>query len=166
VSTLHGVVAPSERTAVLSAEPIGADLLNHVTTVRTLDDLLRPREVMERVAVVQRGIPARIVDEAAQRFGFTKYEIGSLLGLSKSTLNRLVREDRRLVAVASDVFKDASIVLDGVLAALGGDPRAMNAWLDAHNPSLGCAPRGLLASREGRSLISATINRARYGTHG
>lgn len=134
--------------------------------VRTLDDLLKMRDVMDWVAIVRRGIAARIAVEAARRFDLATAELGSLLGLSAPTLYRLAREDKRLTPVASDALKDVSIVLNQVLGAFDGDASAMNSWLDAYNPSLGGAPRSLLLSRDGRGLISVTVDRGRYGSFG
>lgn len=116
------------------------------------------------MAIIRRGIPARIVGEAARRFGLAMAEFGSVVGVSVPALNRLAREVKRLAPVASDAFKDASIVLERVLWAFGGDTSAMNVWLDAYNPPLGCAPRRLLPFRHGRGLIGANVDWGRYGT--
>ncbi len=130
---------------------------------RDLDDMLRPRDTMDWVILVKRGVPARVASEVMQRFRLTQHEICRVIGIPVSTFNRLIRGDKCLGHVASDALKDVSFVLDNLLQALGGDADVMNAWLDALNPSLACAPRDLLTSRDGRDLVAATVGRACHG---
>ncbi len=85
--------APSVPRALHRAEDFGSGALNQVAPVRTLDDLLKMRDVMDWVAIVRRGIAARIVVEAARRFDLATAELGSVLGLSAPTLYRLAREE-------------------------------------------------------------------------
>jgi uncharacterized protein (DUF2384 family) len=68
--------------------------------------------------------------------------------------------------VQSDVFKDAAQVLDKVLEAFDGDRGLMQGWLDSFVPALGTKPIDLLGTKDGRELVAATIDRARYGVFG
>jgi|APFre7841882724_1041349.scaffolds.fasta_scaffold44748_1 putative toxin-antitoxin system antitoxin component (TIGR02293 family) len=136
------------------------------TPVTVLDDVLRPREKIDWVHVVQQGIPARIVGDAGKRFGMSKERLALVLGMAKPTLNEMARKDRVLDAKSSDVFKDATLVLEKALRFSGGDPAAMNAWLNSHVPALGCRPIELLGSKDGRELVDATLERAMAGVFG
>jgi putative toxin-antitoxin system antitoxin component (TIGR02293 family) len=148
----------------------GADVVGHARTgviervfVSRLEDVLGARDKMQGYQIVQTGIPARLVADATTRFGVPKERFVIVLGVSKPTLNRLAKEDKALDTVASDVFKDASQVLEKVREAMGGNKDLMNQWLNSFVPALGCKPIELLGTKDGRELVGATIDRATYG---
>ena len=131
--------------------------------IRDLSDLLVQRSKMDWVQLVGSGVPARVVGEAALRFGVDRKLFLSILGVSKPTLNRLAKARGHLDVVKSDVFKDAAQVLEKILAAHGGDPGLMRRWLEGFVPALGARPIDLLGTRDGRELVAATIDRAQGG---
>ena len=131
-----------------------------------LEDLLRQRDAMDFVRIVKSGIPAKLVDAAVARFGITKERFVILLHTSKPTVNRLISEDRVLDPLVSGAFKEAAQVLEKVREAFGGDQTAMTEWLNAFVPALGTRPIELLDTPDGRDLVAATIDRARYGIVG
>lgn len=132
----------------------------------TLTDLLDISEPIRAVEVVQRGIPAHVVDEATARFGLTKERLIKVLHTSKPTLIRLVRANRPLDPLTSAALKDAVNVLEKLRLAMGGDKAAMTEWLHSHVPALGRCPIELLDTPDGRDLVAATIDRARFGVFG
>lgn len=131
-----------------------------------LEDLLRPRSVMDYVHIVKRGIPARFVDAAVERFGIPKERFVVLLHTSKPTINRLIHDNRALDPLLSGAFKDAARVLEKIREAVGGDQAAMTEWLNSYVPALGTKPIDLLDTPDGRDLVAATVDRARYGVFG
>jgi putative toxin-antitoxin system antitoxin component (TIGR02293 family) len=131
-----------------------------------LEDLLRPRNAMDFVHIVKRGIPARFVDAAVTRFGIPKERFVVLLHTSKPTINRLIHGDRALDPLVSGAFKDAAQVLEKIREAVGGDQAAMTEWLNSHVPALGTKPIDLLDTPDGRDLVAGTVDRARYGVFG
>jgi putative toxin-antitoxin system antitoxin component (TIGR02293 family) len=135
-------------------------------TQATLTDLLSIREAIQAIEVVQRGIPAAVVDEATARFGVTKERLIKVLHTSKPTLMRLTRAKRPLDPLTSAALKDAVQVLEKLREAMGGDTAAMTEWLNNHVPALGRRPIELLDTPDGRDLLAATIDRARFGVFG
>jgi putative toxin-antitoxin system antitoxin component (TIGR02293 family) len=161
VVTMGHAVESEHRDDVVGHGDLVANAIEVV--IHDLPDILIDREKIEWVQAIEHGVPARLVTEAAQRFGVAKERLVDVLGVSKPTLNRLAREDKVLDRVTSDVFKDAAQVLEKVLAALGGDRELMSQWLDTFNPALGCKPNALIRTKDGRELIGGVIDRARYG---
>ena len=121
---------------------------------------------MDYVHIVKRGIPARFVDAAVERFGIPKERFVVLLHTSKPTINRLIHDNRPLDPLLSGAFKDAARVLEKIREAVGGDQAAMTEWLNSYVPALGTKPIDLLDTPDGRDLVAATVDRARYGVFG
>ena len=100
---------------------------------------------------------------AAELLGLTQSELAPILGLSRSTISRLVAGDVllspeqkawELAALFVRLFRS----LDAIVGSNTGQARA---WLDSENAGLGAAPRQLIATTEGLVHVVQYLDAAR-----
>ena len=100
---------------------------------------------------------------AAELLGLTQSELAPILGLSRSTISRLVAGDVllspeqkawELAALFVRLFRS----LDAIVGSNTGQARA---WLDSENAGLGAAPRQLIATTEGLVRVVQYLDAAR-----
>jgi DNA-binding XRE family transcriptional regulator len=88
---------------------------------------------------------------AAQLLGLTQSELAPILGLSRSTISRLVAGDVLLLPEQKAWELAALFVrlFRSLDAIVGSNTEQARAWLDSENAGLGTAPRQLIATTEG-----------------
>jgi putative toxin-antitoxin system antitoxin component (TIGR02293 family) len=129
-------------------------------------------EPMRQVQLVKQGMPASDVAAIVERLAIPRERLFETLGLARATVDRKVRENKRL---SSD---ETSRVL-GVVRLIGqvqamvqesGDPEGFDAgawlaaWLDAPLPALGNQrPAVYMDTAEGRAMLSNLLSRVQTG---
>lgn len=94
----------------------------------------RPGPVLTKAAI-----------RAAEILGLKRKELAEVLGLSESTLSRLVRRGEIRPATKTGELALLFVrVFRGLDALVGGDREKARAWLRAENEHLGGVPRELL----------------------
>lgn len=139
--------------------------------------VLAPADPMARIALVRRGVPAAVVPRVGAALDLPRATLCAVLGLARATLDRKVRDRRRLSAAASErVLGVVDLVVQvermwresgDHAAARGFDPaRWLGAWLDAPNPALGGErPSAWLDTADGRGLVRGLLGAMQAGTY-
>jgi transcriptional regulator with XRE-family HTH domain len=100
---------------------------------------------------------------AAQLLGLAQAELAPVLGLSRSTISRLVagevvlgpeQKAWELAALFVRLFRS----LDAIV---GSNTEQARAWLDSENEGLGAVPRQLIATTEGLVRVVQYLDAAR-----
>jgi putative toxin-antitoxin system antitoxin component (TIGR02293 family) len=129
---------------------------------------------MGRVALVKQGVPAEALGLLAADMGITKEQLYATLGVPRATMERKVRQHRRLnqdeservVGVARLVGQVEQMVresgnLEGFDAA-----RWVAAWLQRSVPALGGSrPGDLMDTAEGREIVSSLVAQMQSGAY-
>jgi putative toxin-antitoxin system antitoxin component (TIGR02293 family) len=113
----------------------------------------------EKIAVIRSGVGARVVEEMVDYLGVPKTVIFRLLHTPESTAHRLIRDNRGLVAAASERVVRVADVTRMAEATFGGREPAIQ-WLKTANLGLrGASPLSMLdtepGAREVRRILSA-----------
>jgi putative toxin-antitoxin system antitoxin component (TIGR02293 family) len=118
---------------------------------------------MQRVKIVKKGVPARYTGVLAAGMRISKDKFYSTVGLSRATVDRKVRVNKRLNLDESErVMGIARLVgqAQTLVQESGGPPdfdpaRWLADWLDRPLPALGGQrPAELMDTAEGRALVS------------
>lgn len=129
-------------------------------------------EPMERVDLVRGGAPAILVEELAQSMAITKERLVNTLALSRATVDRKVRENKRLSPDETARLLGMARLLGQVesMVAESGDPAGFDAaqwvarWLDRPLPALGNRrPGDLMDTTDGQAIVSNLLARAQSG---
>jgi transcriptional regulator with XRE-family HTH domain len=100
---------------------------------------------------------------AAQLLGLTQSELAPILGLSRSTISRLVAGDI-LLGPEQKAWELAALfvrLFRSLDAIVGSNTEQARAWLDSENAGLGAAPRQLIATTEGLVRVVQYLDAAR-----
>jgi DNA-binding XRE family transcriptional regulator len=100
---------------------------------------------------------------AAQLLGLTQAELAPVLGLSRSTISRLVAGDI-LLAPEQKAWELAALfvrLFRSLDAIVGSNTEQARAWLDSENAGLGAPPRQLIATTEGLVRVVQYLDAAR-----
>jgi DNA-binding XRE family transcriptional regulator len=100
---------------------------------------------------------------AAQLLGLTQSELAPVLGLSRSTISRLVAGDI-LLAPEQKAWELAALfvrLFRSLDAIVGSNTEQARAWLDSENAGLGAPPRQLIATTEGLVRVVQYLDAAR-----
>jgi hypothetical protein len=106
---------------------------------------------------------SRATVRAAQLLGLAQAELAPILGMSRSTISRLVAGDV-ILAPEQKAWELAALFvrlfrsLDAVVGSNTGQARA---WLDSDNAALGATPRQLIATTEGLVRVVQYLDAAR-----
>ncbi len=129
---------------------------------------------MSRIDLVKHGVPAEALGLLAADMGMTRDQLYVTLGVPRATMERKVRQHRRLnqdeservVGVARLVGQVEQTVRDS------GDPDGFDAarwtasWLQRSLPALGGArPGELMDTAEGREIVSGLVAQMQSGTY-
>jgi putative toxin-antitoxin system antitoxin component (TIGR02293 family) len=129
-------------------------------------------EPMQRVDWVRSGAPATLVEELAQSMAITKERLVNTLALSRATVDRKVRENKRLSPDETARLLGMARLVGQVeaMVAESGDPTGFDAaqwlsgWLDRPLPALGHRrPAELMDTTDGQSIVSNLLARAQSG---
>jgi putative toxin-antitoxin system antitoxin component (TIGR02293 family) len=129
---------------------------------------------MGRVALVKQGVPSEALGLLAADMGITKEQLYATLGVPRATMERKVRQRRRLnqdeservVGVARLVGQVEQMVREsGDLEGFDA-PRWVAAWLGRPVPALGGArPGDLMDTAEGREIVSSLVAQMQSGAY-
>lgn len=100
---------------------------------------------------------------AADLLGLTQSELAPILGLSRSTISRMVAGDV-LLAPEQKSWELAALfvrLFRSLDAVVGSDRAQARAWLDGANAALGATPRELIATTEGLVRVVQYLDAAR-----
>lgn len=131
-------------------------------------------EPLERIEWARRGVMARDVAAVGQRMGLSQERLYALLGLSRSTVDRKVREDRplsrdegeRLIGLARLIGQIEVIVAESGEPAGFDAPSWLAGWLAQPLPALGGrAPGELIDTAEGQALVAEMLGRIQSGAY-
>jgi putative toxin-antitoxin system antitoxin component (TIGR02293 family) len=129
---------------------------------------------MGRVALVKQGVPSEALGLLAADMGITKEQLYATLGVPRATMERKVRQRRRLnqdeservVGVARLVGQVEQMVREsGDLEGFDA-PRWVAVWLGRPVPALGGArPGDLMDTAEGREIVSSLVAQMQSGAY-
>ena len=138
---------------------------------------VRAGEPMQRIAMVREGVPAVTVEQAADRLGLTKEKLYDSIGVARATVDRKIREARRLSADESErVIGVLRLIIqvEQMMRESGApdvpddyDPvRWLGEWLDEPNDALGGElPIALLDTADGRDLVGRLLGSMQAGSY-
>jgi putative toxin-antitoxin system antitoxin component (TIGR02293 family) len=130
---------------------------------------------MGRVDLVKQGMPAEVLRLLAADMGVTRDQLYSTLGVPRATMERKLREDRRLNQDESERVVGLARLIGQVEQTVqeSGDPAGFHAarwlagWLAAPLPALGGRPPGeLMDTAEGREIVAGLISQIGSGAYG
>ena len=128
----------------------------------------------ERAVIVDRGVPARLVQRLAAALGVTMEALCTLIGVRHATVSRTLKTDSRLSRADSEgAFGMARLIgqVEQIVQASGdGTPfdagRWVAAFLDAPSPALGGRrPSELMRTSDGRSVVSTLVAQMQSGAY-
>ncbi|MBD9429086.1 DUF2384 domain-containing protein [Achromobacter sp. ACM03] len=114
---------------------------------------------------VRRGLPAQMVDDAADYLQVPKSEIMAITEVKAASLSRWSREGLMLPLGESDRLARVARVARVARQVLGSDEEAV-AWLNTPVPALGnVKPLSLLTSDASSRIVEDTLARAAAGVY-
>lgn len=131
-------------------------------------------EPVERIAWVKAGVMARDLTPIGQRMALSNERLFALLGLSRSTVDRKVREDKplsrdegeRVLGIARLVGQAAAMVAESGEPAGFDAPKWLAGWLAQPLPALGSrAPGDFMDTAEGQALVADLLGRLQSGAY-
>ncbi|MBI5334923.1 MAG: DUF2384 domain-containing protein [Burkholderiales bacterium] len=129
---------------------------------------------IERITLIKTGIPATAFSRLAVHMNMPKDRLASVLGLPRATINRKVSGNKPLSPDEGSRVMGMARLVGQVQAMVeeSGRPEGFNAaqwvaqWLDRPLPALdGRAPKELMDTAEGQSLVSNLVARMQSGAY-
>lgn len=129
---------------------------------------------MARLDLVKQGVPAEALGLLAADMGISKEQLYATLGVPRATMERKVRERRRLnqdeservIGVARLVGQVEQMVRESGNPEGFAAPRWVAAWLQRPLPALGGArPGELMDTSEGREIVSSLVAQMQSGAY-
>jgi putative toxin-antitoxin system antitoxin component (TIGR02293 family) len=129
---------------------------------------------MERVRIVKKGVPARYTGVLAAGMHMSKEKFYSTVGLTRATVDRKVRINKRLSLDESERVIGIAQLLgqaQSMLQESGGpqdfdSARWLAGWLDRPLPALrGKRPGEFMDTAEGRALVSDLLAQQQSGAY-
>jgi putative toxin-antitoxin system antitoxin component (TIGR02293 family) len=129
---------------------------------------------MVRVDLVKQGAPPETLGLLAAELGISREQLYATLGVPRATMERKVRERRRLnqdeservVGVARLVGQVQQVVRESGNPEGFEAPRWVAAWLRRPVPALGGArPAELMDTSEGREIVSSLVAQMQSGAY-
>ncbi len=135
-----------------------------------------PHDVMDRIAIVRRGIPATAVTVLVDALSLSKEQLAAGIAIPVPTLNRKLRAHTTLSATESERVAGLMQLMSTVeqwTAALGSSVPAgfvpmtwLGRWLTTPNPALGgVLPLNLLDTADGRALVGSVLGSLESGAY-
>jgi putative toxin-antitoxin system antitoxin component (TIGR02293 family) len=132
-------------------------------TARFQRFIARERPTAEKIRAIRSGVEARVVDDMVQYLGVPKSVLFTLLHTPESTAHRLIKDNRRLDAAASERVVRVADVIRVAEDTLGGREAATR-WLKTPNLALGDAtPLSLLDTEPGANEVRRVLSSIKYG---
>ena len=131
-------------------------------------------DVMDRVEIVKRGIPATYVETLSRSMAMPKETFYRTIGLARATIDRKVRHRQRLSADESErVIGLARLVgqAQQMVQESGGDhefdaPKWLTSWLSRQLGAIGGKrPGELMDTADGRLLVSDLLAQQQSGAY-
>lgn len=130
--------------------------------------------MLERVEMVRDGVPAELLTYLSDAMDISREKLYQMIGLSRSTGDRKVRQRQRLDADQGERVLGLARLVGAVerMVAESGDAEGFDAalwlaaWLDDPVPALGGRrPGELLDTAEGRALVSRLLMQMQSGAY-
>ncbi|MEM1002715.1 MAG: antitoxin Xre-like helix-turn-helix domain-containing protein [Bacteroidota bacterium] len=120
---------------------------------------------LEFLSLSEKGLSIAVLMNLQKRMKFTNREMGKALEISESTLQRRLREGKRLDKKESEsAIQLASLWAKGI--EVFEDENDFRVWLEMNNTALGNnKPIELLHSPIGREEIKEVLNRIEWGIY-
>ena len=118
--------------------------------------------ISQRIGQIREGIPAEEVDAIVEAIGVSKPSLLSVLGTPQSTVNRLIRQHRRLDPGASERLLRIAELQQRATEVFGDDILAKE-WLTSANAALSCLPLELLDTEIGANQVRRVLLSIEYG---
>ncbi len=135
---------------------------------------LHRADPMERVELARAGVPAAALGVIARDMGIARDKLYATIGVPRATMERKVREQRRLSPDESErVLGVARLValVEQMVGAAGAPPafdaaRWVAAWLDTPLPALGGGrPASLMDTAAGREIVANLVGQLESGAY-
>ncbi len=135
---------------------------------------LHRADPMERVELARAGVPAAALGVIARDMGIARDKLYATIGVPRATMERKVREQRRLSPDESErVLGVARLValVEQMVGAAGAAPafdaaRWVAAWLDTPLPALGGGrPASLMDTAAGREIVAGLVGQLQSGAY-
>jgi putative toxin-antitoxin system antitoxin component (TIGR02293 family) len=121
---------------------------------------VRSENEMERL--LREGLPASVLKNFRENWGFTVMELAGSLAIPKSTLMRMLERRNRMAPGDSDrVYRLASILALAEVAI--GDRKKAQLWLRQTNEVLNQTPLRALETEIGVRRVEQILGRIAYG---
>jgi putative toxin-antitoxin system antitoxin component (TIGR02293 family) len=129
---------------------------------------------MGRVDLVKQGVPPEALGLLAADMGITKERLYATLGVPRATMERKMRQGRRLNQDESERVVGVARLVGQVehMVRESGDPEGFDAprwvaaWLERPLAALGGArPGELMDTAEGRDIVSSLVAQMQSGTY-
>lgn len=135
---------------------------------------LHPDDLMSRISIIRTGLPVKVVEIMSVDMDVSKRSICDLLGVTRTTVSRRVRDRKPLSTAATEravfiagLVKLVEDMVPETIVANGFDAAKWVAgWLDQPQPGLtGKAPRYFLDTAEGRSVVRRLLGSMGSGAY-
>jgi putative toxin-antitoxin system antitoxin component (TIGR02293 family) len=135
---------------------------------------LHRADPMERVELARAGVPAAALGVIARDMGIARDKLYTTIGVPRATMERKVRDQRRLSPDESErVLGVARLValVEQMVGAAGAAPafdaaRWVAAWLDTPLPALGGErPASLMDTAAGREIVAGLVAQLQSGAY-
>jgi putative toxin-antitoxin system antitoxin component (TIGR02293 family) len=159
--TARGVEPPEEVRSEVWRQPGGAKVLYRASRI-------------QRAALVKQGVPARYASALAARMRISKEKFYTTVGLSRATVDRKVKVNKRLNPDESERVMGITRLVGQAqsLVEESGGPKDFNAaqwladWLDHPLPALGGRrPAEFMDTADGRALVSDLLAQQQSGAY-
>ncbi len=128
----------------------------------------------QRIELIKRGVAARHIATLSMKMDVSKDHLMSVLGLSRATVNRKVRENKPLNQDESERVLGVESLIGQVdlMVRESGNPEGFDAakwvstWLNLPLPALdGATPASYMDTVEGQKLVSNLLAAAQGGAY-
>jgi len=116
-----------------------------------------------KIAVIRKGVPARVVDQMVEYLAVSKNVIFAVLHTPESTAHKLIKDNRVLDAAASERVVRIADITRMAETTFGGRAAATR-WLQTPNLALGeVTPLSMLDTEPGASEVRRILSSIDYG---
>jgi putative toxin-antitoxin system antitoxin component (TIGR02293 family) len=157
------------RAPALGTEPVGVPPSRSLRLVPNKDAaafktfVSKETPTAKKVALIRRGVAARIVDDMAHYLGVPKGLIFGVLHAPESTAHRLIKDNRTLDSAASERVVRVADVMRMAEETFGGREAAAR-WLRSPNIALaGTMPLANLDTEPGAGEVRRILLSINYG---
>lgn len=128
----------------------------------------------QRIELLRTGFPATVVQELADRIGWSREHAFEALRLKRSTVMRKIKDEARLETSESERLLSVMDIIEQVkeMVERSGNPQGFDAsrwvgdWLDTPNPALaGKRPAEYLDTNEGVQIVRRLLAQMESGAY-